>query len=497
MRRNEEEPGRARRGGRVPPPRIAADPRLLRILVTALCSFAAAGVLLAWMSASPAVPLSEDVPGRDGVPASRSAAAPGGGPREIVTRLDEYAVLAEALPGEWPGFRGPDRDGFVKDSPPLSDLSGAPPRLLWTVACGEGHAGAAVSAGRVYLLDHLEREKADALRCFSLADGAELWRRSYPAALKRNHGFSRTVPAISGECVVTLGPAGVAMCVDKATGALRWITQLIEAYGGKAPPWYTGQCPLIDGGQAVFAPGGRALMIGVDVATGRVLWETANPDGWQMSHSSVMKYDLAGSSVYLYAAIGGVAAVSAAEGERGAVVWKSADWNVQVVAPSPVAMPGGEVFLTAGYGAGSMTLKVEGGAARVLSSRPPGEGMASEQQTPVLYRGLLFGVLPKDAGAVHDQFACVTPNGTVAWSSGKTDRYGLGPYLLADGKFFILSDDGTLTAVRASTDGYERLGSAPLMEGTGVDAWAPLALAGSRLLVRDSTRLFCFELAAP
>ena len=33
----------------------------------------------------------------------------------------------------------------------------------------------------------------------------------------------------------------------------------------------------------------------------------------------------------------------------------------------------------------------------------------------------------------------------IIWSSGKTERFGLGPYLIADGKIFILSDDGILT----------------------------------------------------
>jgi outer membrane protein assembly factor BamB len=388
-----------------------------------------------------------------------------------------------------------DRDNIAKDSPDLSDLSGPPPKVLWEVSLGEGHAGAAVSGGRVYVLDYLEKEKADALRCFSLADGTELWRRSYPVSLKRNHGFSRTVPAVSGPYVVTLGPSGHAMCVDAATGDLKWIAPLFDDYGGKAPPWYTGQCPLIDGGQAIFAPGGRALMIGMDLETGKVLWESGNPDAWLASHSSIMKYNIDGVPVYLYAAVGGVVAVSAAPEDRGAVVWKSADWSVQVVAPSPLLMPGNEILLTAGYGAGSMVMKAEGGKVKTLYARGPGSGMASEQQTPILFQDLLFGILPKDAGELHNQFVCMTPGGTVLWSSGKTDRYGLGPYLEADGRFFILGDDGTLYALRASRGGYEKLGQAPLFSGAGVDSWGPMALAGSRLVLRDSTRMMCVELA--
>ncbi len=454
------------------------------------------------MSAPAGIPLSEGLPGEDGAPAGREAAAvraaaraTNAAPSAIATSFTKYAGLEAALPGEWPGFRGPDRDNIAREAPELTDLSTGLAPVVWEVTLGEGHAGAAVSGGRVYVLDYIEADRTDALRCFSLSDGTELWRRAYPVRLKRNHGFSRTVPAVSGPYVVTLGPSGVAMCADKTTGELKWIFSLEDRYSARIPPWYTGQCPLIDEGEAVFAPGGDALMAGVDLASGAERWRTPNPGGWQMSHSSIMRYELDGVPVFLYAAIGGVAAASAAGEDRGRTVWTAA-WSVQVVAPSPLAMPGSEVLLTAGYGAGSMGLKAEGGGARVLFIRGPDKGMASEQQTPILYREHVFGILPKDAGELHDQLVCMTPKGSVVWSSGKTDRYGLGPYLIADGKIFILSDNGRLSAVRAGVEEYRFLGSAELMEGAGVDAWGPMALAGSRLILRDSTRLLCVELAA-
>ncbi len=455
----------------------------------------AASAFAWWVSAPADVDVKMSLPGEDGAPAGRTGAASGTPAPEIKTSFVKLADLSSPLPGEWPGFRGPDRDNYVKDSPELTDLSAGPPPVVWTAELGEGHAGAAVSGGRVFVLDYLEDERVDALRCFSLSDGTELWRRTYPVKLKRNHGFSRTVPAVSGPFVVTLGPSGTAMCVDKTTGDLKWVFSLVDRYGARIPPWYTGQCPLIDEGQAVFAPGGDALLAGVDLAAGKEIWRTPNPDGWQMSHSSVMKYELDGIPVFLYAAIGGVAAVRADGADRGKTAWTAA-WSVQVIAPSPVAMPGSEVLLTAGYGAGSMGLRAEGGTVRTLFVRGPDRGMASEQQTPILYRQLLIGILPKDAGELHDQLVCMTPNGSVVWYSGKTDRYGLGPYLIADGKIFILSDRGRLSAVRASTNEYRLLGSAEIMADSGVDAWGPMALAGTRLILRDSTRMFCVELAA-
>ena len=57
---------------------------------------------------------------------------------------------------------------------------------------------------KVYLLDYDEEKKADALRCFSLENGIELWRRWYSIKVKRNHGMSRTIPAVTEKYVVKI-----------------------------------------------------------------------------------------------------------------------------------------------------------------------------------------------------------------------------------------------------------------------------------------------------
>ena len=56
--------------------------------------------------------------------------------------------------GSWPGFRGPLRDAKAPDVRIASRWPSAGPRVLWKIpALGEGHAGAAVHRGRVYLID--------------------------------------------------------------------------------------------------------------------------------------------------------------------------------------------------------------------------------------------------------------------------------------------------------------------------------------------------------
>jgi len=113
------------------------------------------------------------------------------------------------LPGAWPRFRGPNYDAISSEKGTLATAWPAEgPRVLWSVDVGEGYAGAAVLDGRAYLLDYDQGKQADVVRCLSLNDGKEIWRYSYPVKVKRDHGMSRTVPAVTDKYIVTLGPRG-------------------------------------------------------------------------------------------------------------------------------------------------------------------------------------------------------------------------------------------------------------------------------------------------
>ncbi len=454
-------------------------------------------VLLTWWSLhNPTVNFIENIPGMDGRPERSSTRGEAVDIGSVSARFD--GVPSE-IQGSWPRFRGADFDNINKEDIRLSDNWGENgPGISWSVELGEGHAGPVVFKGRVYVLDYDEEERADILRCFSLDDGKEIWRRGYKLYIKRNHGISRTVPAVTEKYVVTVGPKCHVMCVDTGTGDFRWGLDLEKDYGVEVPLWYTGQCPLIDGSTAVIAVGGTALLIGINCETGDVIWETPNPNDWKMSHASIIPISFQGKRIYVYCALGGIVGVSAEGETAGRVLFESNLWNHNVIAPSPVWLGDGRLFVTAGYGAGSMMLKLtadgDGFSVESLQRTKPIDGVASEQQTPVFYKGHLFSILPKDAGPRRAQFVCCHPEniGNILWSSGKTNRFGLGPYIVADGKFFVLSDDGVLTVVKASTEEYIQLGQAKVLDG--VDAWGPMAAAGGRLLARDSRRMVCIDL---
>ncbi|MCU0857160.1 MAG: PQQ-like beta-propeller repeat protein [Pontiellaceae bacterium] len=466
---------------------------IVAVSVFALCGGVAVSLLFHWVAADPAYGLTRSLPGADDGPSTSERAETGEVPVNLTGTLETFDGTPSDLPGSWPRFRGADFDNICKADVKLANRwPETGPEILWSVALGEGHAAPAVLNGCAYLFDYDEATRSDALRCFSLADGREIWRRSYPLSAKRNHGLSRTIPAVTEDCIVTIGPRCHVSCVETKTGAFRWGIDLQKEYATSEPLWFTGQCPLIDNGLAILAPGGpEALMMAVDCKTGAAVWKTPNPAGWKMSHSSIMPLTLHGEKMYVYAAVGGMAGIST----NGVLLWKI-PWKASVIAPSPVPISGNRIFITAGYGAGSLMVQIDktsdGYAARELAQNGPQDWLACEQQTPILFDGLLYGIMPKDGGALKQQFVCYNPDGKEpVWSSGKTARFGLGPFFLADGKFFILDDDGTLTMISASRSGYAPLAQHKVLDG--YDAWGPIALAGTRMLLRDSTQMVCIE----
>jgi outer membrane protein assembly factor BamB len=448
-----------------------------------------------WLGYNPSSTLKTSMPGEDNRKSDIEASAL----IEIGKYFNFFAEAKPDLKETWPRFRGDSFDNICLTTVPLTDnLNNIDQRIKWSVEFGEGHAGPAIYKGLVYVLDYDEEKRADMLRCFSLASGEELWQRWYNVNLKRNHGMSRTVPAVTEEHILTIGPKCHVMCLNRENGDFKWGIDIEKEFQSEVPFWYTGQCPLIDNGKAIIATGGKALIIAVDCNTGERVWETPNPNSWKMSHSSIIPYVFNGRKMYVYSAVGGICGIAADGPDVGKVLWESSEWNHKVVAPSPLCMPDGKIFITAGYGAGSMVFQLseENGNYKVntLDKYSPREGLACEQQTVIYYKGHLLGILPKDAAALRNQMVCVNPADfkKIVWSSGKTVRFGLGPYIIADEKLFILSDDGTLTIAKADVKKFTLISQTKIFEGH--DAWAPMAIADGYLLLRDSKEMYCIDI---
>ncbi len=452
-------------------------------------------LLYLWLASDAAWDLGLRLPGAD----DRVAEAPTtGAPTEITGTLQTFNGQPSNLPGQWPRFRGPEYDNICRQEVPLARSwpEGGPP-VLWSVALGEGYAGPAIKNGRVYVIDYDRPNGADVIRCFSLDDGAEIWRYSYPVVIKRFHGMSRAIPTVTDEVVVAIGPKCHVTCLDADSGQFRWMIDMVGKYGATVPLWYGAQCPVVEDGKAILAPGGdEVLMMAVDVQTGEVVWTCPNPDGWVMTHSSILPMTFAGRRFYVYCAgddrRGGVIAVDARD---GSVVWKITDWKVRTNVPMPVRVGEDRLFFCAGYGqydSGCMMLRLseEGGAIQpeVLYMRDI-EAFGSMQQTPIWYEEHLYGVRITDK-----QLLCMNDQAEVVWGSSTAVTFGHGPYAIADGLIFAMDDEGLLRLAQATATGYVQLAEARVLNGH--ESWAPLAFASGRLLVRDTEHMVCLDIAA-
>ena len=396
----------------------------------------------------------------------------------------------------WQCFRGLRRDNLPDDNTPLvKSWNETGPKILWRHSLGEGYAGAIIAEGKVYVLDYIEEEDSDSLRCFSLLGGQEIWRRTYKNPIRRNHGKSRTVPAFADNIVVTLGPAAHVMAVDATSGDLLWTRDLVQQYNCEVPQWYAGQCPLIENGRVILGVGGeKILMAALDLKTGETVWEVPNEFELKMSHASVLSTNLIGQDQYVYAGIGGIAACDT----MGNFLWFCKSWKPAVWAPTPVKVADNRLFLTAGYGAGSALLSVakkEGSFDAVIEKEwKPTKGPASEQQTPLVIDGTLFIIQPKDAGALRGELvaADVESLPEVKATSGKQARFGLGPYIYVDNVFWIADDEGFLHVYNFENNEFNYITHHKVLPG--VDSWGPIAYAGGIMVIRDSTSMVCIDL---
>jgi len=208
---------------------------------------------------------------------------------------------------------------------------------------------------------------------------------------------------------------------------------------------------------------------------------------------------LNGKKSYVYCAENAKMVGLSAEKEGvGTLLWELS-WEVKpTMSPSPVILDDGHIFMTAGVGAGSTLLKIteQGGKydAKIVWKLEPKDVMSCEQQTPIYYNKHLFALCTKESGKISEQLVCINPydKGKVLWESGKSRKFGYyEPTLLADGKIYVLGKDCSLTMVEATTAEYKELGRCKLLDGG--EPWAPIAMVGTLMLLRDSKVMICID----
>jgi outer membrane protein assembly factor BamB len=403
--------------------------------------------------------------------------------------------VACAFAADWPQYFGPKRDSTSTEKILLRSWPNEGPRVLWTAPVGIGYGGAAVSGGKVYLLDR-DDKVGDNLRCLDFSSGKELWNFAYDAPGRADHPGSRSTPAVNGNFVYTCGQMGDLYCVNINTHKPVWNKNIWKDFGGtQLPRWAITQNPLVYGNLLIVAPQApQASVVAYDKVTGEQKWTSSLPGAAGYVSPSVVKVSGEDHLVMIMAGMGfGRSAsgggVTGLEPLSGKVLWTYTNWQCAVPVPHAVDVGEGRMLITAGYSAGAAMVKVEKkadhnyGVTELFKTVDFG----SHTQPPILYNGNFYSQYTINERS--DGMVCMGMDGKIKWKTGDEPPFNKGGIILADG--LLLSTDGSkkLYLIDPDPSGFKPLASAELLE-TG-ENWAPIALSDGKLLIRDHKNLKC------
>jgi outer membrane protein assembly factor BamB len=151
----------------------------------------------------------------------------------------------------------------------------------------------------------------------------------------------------------------------------------------------------------------------------------------------------------------------------------------------PIVVDKNRFFISSGYGKGAALVEVKGsGDSFTASTIWENKNMKNKFNSSVLHNGYVYGL---DEGIL----VCLDVNtGERKWKDG---RYGYGQVILAGNHLIVTSDKGELALVKASPDQYTEVARFPALEG---QTWNYPAIAGGRLLMRNSNQMAAYDISA-
>ena len=388
------------------------------------------------------------------------------------------AASGTPVVGEWPGYRGPLRDGIAPDQDLLREWPSGGPEVLWKVPLGEGYSGLSVSGGRLFTL--FSRDGDERAAAFDAATGKELWSVRLDSAYKNQFGNGpRSTPTVDGDLVYVLGAQGQLHALKVSSGESVWHHDLVREYGARIPTWGIATSPLVEGDLLLVDVGGRDgySLVAFRKGSGEVAWKAAdNPlDG--AGYSAPIAFEVGGVRQVLFLIASKLVAVAPAE---GTILWSfpwSTEYNVN--AATPIFVPPNRVFVSTGYGTGASLLQVErtdqgGFRAQELWHNP---SMRNQFSSSVRLGDFLYGFDNRTLKCLR------VDTGEEMW---KERGLGHGSLLAADGLLFVLGERGELVLVEASPEAFQEKARVQLLH---TKTWTVPTLVDGRLFVRDEEQL--------
>lgn len=395
------------------------------------------------------------------------------------------ASRAGAKAADWPGWRGPARDGHIPAFPVPQQW---PERIhrLWRIAVGEGHASPVVQGNRVFVLS---REGEDeVVRAVRLEDGQEIWRHSYPAPFEPSpwalaHGKGpKATPVVAGGKLFTVGIDSIVSCWDAQDGRLLWRRQFSDRFKRISPYFYgMAVSPLVHGDRLLAFVGryGEGAFTALDTATGKTVWEWTG-DG--PGYASPIVASLGGVEQIITQSQNACVGFSPAQGQP---LWSlpfKTNYDQNIV--TPVVADKLVIFAGLSKPTTAYRLVHSGGRWEPQKVWENAEALLY-MSSPVAVAGRLVAFSNRSKG----QFICLDlGSGKTLWTS--PGRMGDNAALLAAGETILaLTTQRRLIVFRATAESFTPLADYPVAEEP---TWAHPAVAGKRLLIKDKSSLACW-----
>ncbi|HSU54009.1 MAG TPA: PQQ-binding-like beta-propeller repeat protein [Candidatus Dormibacteraeota bacterium] len=393
---------------------------------------------------------------------------------------------------DWPQWRGPERNGISSETGLLKEWPKEGPKLLWqSKDIGAGFSTPAVVRDRLYLLSNngLENEFVAA---FSTADGKKVWSKqvgkvgspqqqpSYPAA--------RSTPTVVGDVLYALGSDGDLVCLETATGEVKWQKNVRTEFGGIAGKWAYAESPLVDGDAVVCTPGGSNTMVALNKKTGDLIWKCNVPGADPAAYSSIIIVQPPSGKQYVQFVEKGLIGVDA---KTGKFLWrydKTAKGSPANI-PTPVADDSMIYSATARGGGGLIKLKANDGTFET-------EQVYFSPKLPTAIGGAVK-IGPNLFGTTGQALVCADfAGGQLKW-----EERSIAPASIcsAEERLYLHGENGDVALVETNPQSYSEKGrfTPPDQQDRGAaKAWAYPVVASGRMYIRDTGCLWCYDIKA-
>ena len=392
------------------------------------------------------------------------------------TLLFLCAAAVAQTGGEWPQWRGANRDGISKETGLLKQWPEGGPPLVWKASgAGGGYSSFAISKGRLYTMGL--RGDREFIIAFDIANGKEVWATPHGKAFRNDRGDGpRGTPTLDGDRLYALGGAGDLSSLDLKTGKVVWTMNVLSKFGGENIKWGISESPLVIGDKVLVNAGGPgASIVALKKTDGTLIWKSQSDEA---GYSSAIPVEIGGATQVVFFTGNRALGLDVSDGK---LLWEYKRPSNDVANVATPVVRANRVFISSDYGTGGglVEIKADGKAQEVYFTKE----MRNHHATSILIGDHLYGFSSSILTAMRFD------TGVVAW---RDRSVGKGSLTYADGNLYAFSENGVVGLVEADPTAYREKGRFRIQQGS-LPTWTHPVVAGGRLYLRDQDTIYAFD----